>query len=173
MSENKKSFWASIPGLVTGLAGLLTGVVGLVTVLIQLDVIGGDDSAPTPTTVAPAVGAPPVGGGATTTTISGQLVVEPTPIKLQATEREKAVTVRNRTTATVTLQKPEYTGPDRTAFSTDAGCTNVPLRPGASCTVKVTLAPTGPLRTYKASLVLEARELTQVTEVPIEATAIL
>ena len=42
-SENKKSFWSSIPGLVTGLAGLLTGVVGLVTVLIQLDVIGGDD----------------------------------------------------------------------------------------------------------------------------------
>ena len=40
MSENKKSFWSSIPGLVTGLAGLLTGVVGLVTVLIQLEDLG-------------------------------------------------------------------------------------------------------------------------------------
>ena len=61
MSENKKSFFSSIPGLITGLAGLVTGIVGLFTVLIQLDVIGGDDdSGPTgaggTTTVAPATG---------------------------------------------------------------------------------------------------------------------
>ena len=177
MSENKKSFWSSIPGLVTGLAGLLTGIVGLVTVLIQLDVIGGDDSSSTTaaggsTTVAPGSGAP-VPGGATTTTISGRLVAEPSSIRFQATEREKTVTVRNATTAAVTLQKPEYTGPDRAAFGTDAGCTNVSLAPGRSCTLKVTLAPTGPLRAYKANLVIEAKELTQATEVPVEATTIL
>lgn len=180
MSENKKSFFSSIPGLITGLAGLLTGIVGLVTVLIQLDVIGGsdDDAGPVAaggtTTVAPAAGgSAPAGGATTSTTIAGRLVVEPVPIKLQATERAKTVTVRNATTATVTVQKPEYTGPDRTAFSTDTGCTNVALTPGRSCTMQVTLTPTGPLRSYKANLVLEARELGQATEVPVEAVTIL
>jgi hypothetical protein len=172
MSESTKSFWASIPGLVTGLAGLLTGVVGLVTVLIQLDVIGGDDSSSTtaaggPTTVAPAAGGP------TTTAISGRLAAEPTRLKLQPTEREKTVTVRNLSTATVTVLKPEYTGKDRTAFSTDSGCTNVALRPNGSCSVKVQLAPSGPLRTYEATLVVEAKEISQVTEVPVEATTLL
>jgi hypothetical protein len=177
MSENKKSFWASIPGLVTGLAGLLTGLVGLVTVLIQLDVIGGDDSSSTtavggPTTTV-AGRAPAPGAAATTTTaVSGRLTTEPVTLKLN-NEREKALTVRNSSSTAVTVLKPEYTGADSRSFSTDGGCTNVFLRPGSSCTVKVTLTPSGTLRTYKATLVLEARELSQVTEVPVEATTIL
>lgn len=171
MSEKGKTFFSTIPGLVTGLAGLLTGIVGLVTVLIQLDVIGGKDAA-TPaagvtTTVAPGLAA------GVTTTVSGRLVASPTPLKLAATERDKTVTVTNGSTATLTVQKPEYTGADRTAFITDSGCTNVALRPGSSCTVKVTLTPSGPLKTYRANLVLEAKEIAQVTEVPVEATAIL
>jgi hypothetical protein len=179
MSENKKSFWSSIPGLVTGLAGLLTGVVGLVTVLIQLDVIGGD-KADTPTaavttTVAPGGTAATTGGagGASATTISGRLTAEPTSLKLQPTERDKTLTVRNASTATLTMLKPEYTGADKSAFSTDSGCTNVVLQAGRSCTLKVTLSPSGPLKTYKANLVLEAKELPQVTEVPVEASTIL
>ena len=177
MSENKKSFWSSIPGLVTGLAGLLTGVVGLVTVLIQLDVIGGDD-ADTPnagvaTTIAPGGGAGTGGAGGATTTISGRLTAEPTTLKLGTGEREKTVTVRNQSNASLTVLKPEYTGTDRSAFSTDAGCTNVVLQAGRSCTLKVTLSPSGPLKTYKANLVLEAKEIQQVTEVPVEATTLL
>jgi len=174
VSENKKSFWASVPGVITGMAGLLTGIVGLVTVLIQLDVIGGGDSNGAPaagvsTTVA---GQAPAGGG-TNTTVGGRLTASPTRLTMRPTERDRTVTVQNSSTATVTVVKPELTGKDRTAFSTDTGCTNVALRPGGSCTVKVTLAPSGALRTYEATLVLEARELTQVTEVPIEATTVL
>ena len=174
MSENRKSFWSSIPGLVTGLAGLLTGIVGLVTVLIQLDVIGGDGSDtanPSVTTVAPA---PSGAGAAAVTTVSGRLTVDPTAIKFQATEREKTVTVRNNSSATLTVLPPEYTGNDRTAFRSDSGCTNVALRVGGSCTMKVTLTPSGPLKTYRASLTLEAKEIPQqVTEVPIEGVALL
>ena len=175
MSENKKSFWSSIPGAVTGLAGLLTGIVGLVTVLIQLDIIGGDDgetsNAAVTTTIAPGATAGTSGGGGTT--IAGRLAAEPASLKLQPTERDKTLTVRNASTTTLTVLKPEYTGADRSAFSTDAGCTNVVLQAGRSCTVKVTLSPSGPLKTYKANLVLEAKELPQVTEVPVEASTIL
>ena len=166
MSENRKSFWSSIPGLVTGQAGLLTGIVGLVTVLIQLDVIGGEEagtpSAAVSTTVLPSA-----------TTISGRLTVEPAALRLGATEREKTLTVRNLTNAPLTVLKPEYTGTDRAAFAPDAGCTNVVLPAGRSCTLKVTLSPTGPLKTYKANLVLEAKELAQATEVPVEASTLL
>ena len=89
------------------------------------------------------------------------------------TEREKTLTVRNLTNTSLTVLKPEYTGTDRSAFSTDAGCTNVVLAAGRSCTLKVTLSPTGPLKTYKANLVLEAKELPQATEVPVEASTLL
>lgn len=183
MSENKKSFWSSIPGLVTGLAGLLTGIVGLVTVLIQLDVIGGKGSstptAAVTTTVAPAGaagttgGTTGAGGAGAITTISGRLTAEPSSLKLATGEREKTITVRNLSNASLTVLKPEYTGADKSAFSTDSGCTNVVLPAGRSCTLTVMLAPTGPLKTYKANLVLEAKELPQATEVPVEATTLL
>jgi len=181
LSENKKSFWSSIPGLVTGLAGLLTGIVGLVTVLIQLDVIGGKDgstpSAAVTTTVAPGGTAGTTGGtagaGGSATTISGRLTVEPASVKLATGVRETNVTVRNNATATVTVLKPEYKGRDSSAFTVDSGCTNVALRVGASCTVKVQLTPTGPLKTYEAALVLEAKEMSEVTEVPVTASTLL
>lgn len=178
MSENRKSFWSSIPGLVTGLAGLLTGIVGLVTVLIQLDVIGGDGGgtpgAAVTTTLAPGATAGTTGaGGGSATTISGRLAAEPTTLKLATNERTKTLTVRNLSNTSLTVLKPEYTGADRSAFSTDSGCTNVVLPAGRSCTLTVTLAPTGPLKTYKASLMLEAKEIPQPTEVPVEASTLL
>jgi len=178
MSENKRSYFSTIPGLVTGLAGVLTAIVGLITVLIQLDVIGGDDSdGVTAVNAGPTTSAAPAGGGATGTTAitaAGRLAAEPTLLKLQGTERDKAVTVRNASSAaTITVLKPELSGADRAVFTTDAGCTNVTLRPGASCTVKVLLAPSGALRTYNANLVLKASEILAVTEVPIQASIII
>lgn len=170
MSENKKSFWSTIPGLVTGLAGLLTGVVGLVTVLMQLDVLGGNGEntpgAAATTTIAPGATA---GGGGSVTTISGRLTAEPATLKLATGEREKTLRVVNNASAPVTVLKPEFSGRDSSAFSTDSGCTNVSLRVGASCTVKVQLSRE-PLKTYEASLVLEAKEVSQVTEVTVTAS---
>ena len=176
MSENKKSFWSSIPGLVTGLAGLLTGIVGLVTVLIQLDVIGGDNggtpNAAVTTTVVPG-GTAATSGGGSAATISGGLSAEPTTLKLATGEREKTLRVVNNASAAVTVLKPEYKGRDSSAFSVDSGCTNVNLRAGASCTVKIQLSPSGPLKTYEARLVIEAKEISQVTEVPVTASTLL
>ncbi len=174
MSENKKSFWSSIPGLVTGLAGLLTGVVGLVTVLMQLDVIGGGDDAGTPNAgVTTTVVAGTAGGGGSVTTVPGRLVAEPATLKLATGEREKTLRVVNNASAPVTVLKPEFSGRDSSAFSTDSGCTNVSLRAGASCTVKIQLSPGGVLKTYEARLVLEGKEIASVTEVPVTASTLL
>lgn len=184
MSENKQkqSFWSTIPGLVTGLAGLLTGIVGLVTVLMQLDVLGGNgDNTPgaaVTTTVVPggATGGTTGGaggGGGSVTTISGRLTAEPSTLKLATGEREKTLRVVNNASAPVTVLKPEFSGRDSSAFSTDSGCTNVALRSGASCTLKIQLLPSGGLKTYEASLVLEGKEISQVTEVPVSASTLL
>jgi hypothetical protein len=127
------------------------------------------------TTVAPGGTAGTTGGaaGGSATTISGRLTAEPTTLKLATNERVKTLTVRNASNATVTVLKPEYKGRDGSAFSVDSGCTNVALRAGASCTVTVQLSRSEPLKTYEASLVLEAKEISQVTEVPVTASTIL
>lgn len=176
MSENKRSFWAGVPGLVTGLAGLLTGVVGLITLLVQLDVIGGDKSKTVASTATTVAGTPTTvlgGGGPTVTTEAGRFTVNLTQVKLQPAEREKAVTVTNASsTATITVLAPDISGTDRTVFKTDAGCTNVALPPRASCTVKVLFSPTGPLKTYAADLVVKVDGL-KPTTLPIEASSLL
>ena len=174
MSERTRSFFSTIPGLVTGLAGLLTGIVGLVTVLIQLNVIGGDDSnnvATTGTTVAPAGGGG--AGAATTAAAGGRITVDPASLKLAPTEREKTLTVRNEGPGPLTVLPPEFDGTDKTVFRTDAGCTNKRLEAGRSCTLKVLFTPGGPLKSYSAKLVLKGEGATRVTEVPVDATTLL
>ena len=177
MSESKRSFFSTIPGLVTGLAGLLTGIVGLVTVLIQLGVVGDDsDGSPatgtgTGTTVAP--GAPAGGAGGAATEV-GRLTVSPTLVKLQGTQREAEVKVTNQaSTAKVTVLTPEFDGADQSVFRADAGCTNVPLEPGRSCTLKVLFSPSGPLKSYRATLVVKGDRGTPDTKVPVEASSLL
>lgn len=178
MSESKKSFWSTIPGLVTGLAGLLTGIVGLVTVLIQLGVLGGDDSNrsvdTTGTTVAG--GAPsPGGGGTTPTTEVPSFTVTPGTLDFKpADPREKTLTVKNTSdTATITLARPQITGPDSGQFSANVGTCTGPLRPNLSCDLRVTFTPSGPLRSYSARLQLTAPGTPQGEEVRLTATTIL
>ncbi|MDQ3640874.1 MAG: hypothetical protein M3450_05235 [Actinomycetota bacterium] len=178
MSENKRSFFSTIPGLVTGLAGLLTGIVGLVTVLIQLNVIGGDDSngstavnAGGPVTSAPAGGG---GGGATPTTEAGSFTVSPSPLNFgPADPKEKTLTVKNTSsTARLTVQTPRVTGKDAERFSTSSDCSGS-LAPNLSCNVRVTFAPSGPLRTYEATIQVQATGAPRGAEVKVTASTLL
>lgn len=175
MSENKRSYFSTIPGLITGLAGVLTAIVGLVTVLIQLGVIGGDDSngsaSGVPTTIAPAGGA---AGGTTAVTETGRITVEPKNLKFAPSETEKSLKVTNEAkSATVTMLAPQFDGTDKALFRTDAGCTNVRLEPGRSCTVKVLFTPSGLLKSSRATLVLNADGATRAIEVPVDATTLV
>ncbi len=173
MSENKRSFWSSVPGLVTGMAGLLTGIVGLVTVLIQLNVIGGDKPgtpAATATTVANA-------GGTTATTEVGSFTVSPKPLTFGPTDSKvKTVTVKNTSdTASISLQPPRVTGDNAGQFSAAFDtCSSAPLRPNLSCTLKVTFAPDRPLGNYKATLQVQpAAGAVRAEEVQLTASTLL
>jgi len=177
MSENKRSFWSSIPGVVTGVAGLLTGIVGLVTVLIQLDVMGGDNSSDgtgaTATTVAGA-GTTAVGGaGATPTTEVPRFTVSPTTLDFKAADpREKEVTVKNESSAALlTLSLPRISGKDAGRFTASSGACSA-LRAGESCKLRVTFAPAGPLASYEAKLEVTATGA-RVEEVRLTGSTLL
>ena len=175
MSEKTKSFFSTIPGLVTGLAGLLTGIVGLVTVLMQLNVIGGDDSkdvATTGTTIAPAGGG---AAGAAATAGSVSFTVSPNPLNFGPTDpKEKVLTVRNTsTTERLAVQAPRVTGKDAARFTVAMGDCASPLAPNLSCTLRVTFAPSGPLATYEATVQVQASGAPQGVEVKLTGSTLL
>ncbi|HEX2119184.1 MAG TPA: hypothetical protein VHF91_08370 [Acidimicrobiales bacterium] len=183
MSESKRSFFSTIPGLITGLAGLLTGIVGLVTVLIQLGVLGGDDSSSsspgTTVTSAPAPGGQgAVGGGGsggTTATDAPTFTVSPTTLDFQATDpRTKRVTVENTSsTASIRVTQPRVTGEDASNFSVSLGQCSGALAPNLSCTIEVTFAPSGPLRRYTATLQVQATGAPRGDEVRLTGSSLL
>lgn len=195
MNESKKSFWSTIPGLVTGLAGLLTGIVGLITVLIQLGVVGGGHNSngktvaasngavstlpgTSPTTVGAydyGYGAG-TGSGANTTVEAGTFTVLPATVDFLPTDaKDKDVTVKNTSdTAKITVDQPTITGTDAAQFSAlyDT-CTSAALPAGGSCTLKITFKPSGPLRKYNATLRVSAVGAPRVSEVAISASTLL
>jgi len=170
MSEKTKSFFGTIPGVVTGLAGLLTAVVGLITLLVQLDVIGGDDDQTVGTTGTTVAGATP-----TAATEDGSFTVSPTSLTFAPTDpsKEKTVAVKNTGTASLTVQAPKVTGKDAQQFTVATGDCTGPLAPNLSCNLRVTFTPGGPLRNYDAKLQIEATGSKRGEEVKVTASTLL
>jgi hypothetical protein len=181
MSENRRSFWSSVPGLVTGLAGLLTGIVGLVTVLIQLGVVGGksDDkttaaTGATSTTVTTLPGASTTGFGVTTTAAATGTFTVPSTLDFPSGVKEKPLTVKNTSpSGTITVRQPTLTGPDAARFTVSLDTCAQPLAAGLSCTMTVTFAPNVGLKTYSATLQVTASGTTRGAEVALTASVVL
>lgn len=168
MSEGKRSFFATIPGVITGLAALLTGIVGLVTVLAQIGVLGGGSggSSGITTTV--------VGGGNTATAEAPRFTLSPSSLDFPASgARTKSVKVTNESgSAPLLVSPPRITGTDRAEFSVSSGDCNAPLRAGSSCELQVTFSPSGTLRSYQATLEVSP-EGARTQEVRITASSVL
>jgi len=145
VSTAKRSFWSSLPGLITGVAGVVGAVVGLFTVLISLGVIGGSNNSPTATTVpsSPATGSgTSTGDGTTRTTVAdGSFTVDPNALKFSLTTTKGAVTVLNNGSVPLRMNTPNVSGADKDKFVVSAlGCTSDLLPPKKSCTIDVTFA---------------------------------
>lgn len=182
MSENKRSFFSTIPGLVTGLAGLVTGIVGLVTVLIQLGVLGGDDSNGSAVATNGSTTTAPVGAGAsvtvaggTATTEAGTFTVSPTTLNFGPADlKEKPLTVRNTSsTARLSVQTPRVTGKDAARFTATVGDCTSALAPNLTCNIRVTFTPAGPLGNYEANLQIQAAGAPAGAEVKLTASTLL
>ena len=142
MSTRSKSFWSTIPGLITGLAGILTAVVGLGTLLIQIGVIGGDDDDATTTNTKPGAPAPTRPGssqaddGSDTATGPPKFTVAPDELKLTAGEKTENVTVSNTGTTAFTLST-ELTGTGEDQFTVSKGTCGSQVPKGGSCVLTV------------------------------------
>ncbi len=147
MSDGRRSFWSSIPGLITGVAGLLTGVVGLITLLVQQGVVGNNNSSDKPpagvtTTVAPGV----------TQTTMGAIQVVPTSVRFTlADQGPRQIKVTNRSSVPITIPTPAV---QNNAISVNAGDCAKSLSPNLSCTITVTFKPSGALTNYTGKLVI-------------------
>jgi hypothetical protein len=159
VSTRSKSFWSTIPGLITGLAGILTALVGLGTLLIQIGVIGGDDDADTTNTKPGATATTRPGSsqadgsdGSGTATGPPEFTVAPDELKLTAGEKTEKVTVSNTGPAAFTLST-ELTGSGEDQFTVSKGTCGSQVPKGGSCVLTVSFK--GALAA-KADLVLTA-----------------
>lgn len=185
MSDNKRSFWSSIPGLITGLAGLLTGIVGLITLLVQQGIIGHDSGSKSPpanssTTVAAGTAATTSSSvsGTTGTTPTSEVAtfsVTPQAVDFPATDQSpKTVTVRNTSTSAKLNVQPQIQNGDSDRFSVvPSGCSSLPAN--GTCTLKVTFTPQSgaALKKYSATLRVGTAETARVTEVTLTASTLL
>ncbi len=175
MGDSRKSFFSSVPGLITGAAGVLSAVVAAVGLAVQQGWVGGDSD----TAQSGASGQAGVGGGRASgdgSRASGAVVprfsVEPTSVSFQPVgSREATVRVRNTGTVPLNLQSPTITGDDADRFSASEGSCDEPVDPGRSCELEVTFSPkTG---NFAALLVVEADGGAKASEVPLKGNAVL
>jgi hypothetical protein len=183
VSDAKRSFWSSIPGLITGLAGLLTGVVGLITLLVQQGIIGHDSGAKTPpnaatsTTVTSTVAGGTSGSATSTTAEAGTFTVLPTAIDFPPTDlKPKNLTVKNTSaSASLTVKQPTVVGTDADKFSVSMGTCASRLAANLTCTMQVTFTPPAGsgLKMYRATLQLMADGAPRGNEVALTASTLL
>jgi hypothetical protein len=189
MSDSKRSFWSTVPGVVTGAASVLTAIVGLLTVAISLGWIGsnGDDSKPAANGGAPTTSSvnstSSTAFGATTTTVFGRtsttLGTAITPLQATPSDltfdslgaRDQTVTVRNGSAASVALRKPSVSGVDASQFTaTDLTC-GTRIDANRTCEVRVTYLATK-TGTASAKLVVQP-DGPPALEVPLKGSRLI
>lgn len=170
MSTRSKSFWSTIPGLITGLAGILTALVGLGTLLIQVGVIGGDGDDSTKNTPGQTATTRPGinqdDGGSGTATGPPKFTVAPDELKLTGSEKTKNVTVSNTGQAAFTLST-ELSGSGEDQFTVSKGTCGSQVPKGGSCVMSVSFK--GALAA-EAELVVTAPGASSSQEVTIEGS---
>lgn len=151
MSE-KKSFWSTIPGVITGVATVLTAVLSLIPLMNNIR--GGDDATPEPTDSASASPTATSTSRANSRGSSGgsrdsapRAVVTPKNVDfgrlgIGRTQTE-TVTIANTGTEYLVIEEATITGRTE-VFSTEAESCLEPtgIAPESECMLTVTFAPT-------------------------------
>lgn len=155
MSGSRKSFFSSVPGVITGLAGLLSAVAAVGGLAVQQGWIGGSGSSDTGTSEE-----------------EGTFDVDPGSVVFQPVgSREAEVKVSNTGDVPIDVKSPTITGDDADRFDADDGSCSGSLDPGRSCQLEVTFKPaTG---RFEAVLVVSADGAPKSAEVPIRGSAVL
>lgn len=181
--QEKKSFFSTIPGVVTGTAGLLTGVVGLLTVSTQLGWIGDDGNGgggadqpaaeSTATTTRSGGTAGPAGGAGTT---AASLSFDASPRRIDfggLAGDEQQVTVRNNGNGVVGFEPFTITGANRDQFRIGPSDCGSSLNPGRTCTVTVTFLRTRAGESTGTLVIQPAGTSPPAQEIPLKGTRLL
>jgi len=164
MADNKKPFWTTLPGIISGIAATITGLAVLIPLLLG---VGGkhtnkntasQNSSPgvTSTVGTGATTTPSAGGGtgdtgspSPTDSSSGSsasplgITADPSSVNLAGKATDATVTISNPGSTDVTIDQVEITGANASAFSiTSTTCGNGSMvSPNKSCQVVVHSTP--------------------------------
>jgi len=177
--QEKKSFFSTIPGIVTGTAGLLTGVVGLLTVSTQLGWIGdgdgsGDADQPAAESTATTM---PAGSGAAspgTTAAALSFTVNPRQITFGGLAGDdQQVTLENTGNGVIRFDPFTVTGANRDQFRIGQNDCSAGLNPGRTCRVTVTFLMTRTGESTGTLVVQPAGTSPPAQEIPLKGTRLL
>jgi hypothetical protein len=186
----KKPFWETAPGLITGIAAIVTGLAALIPILLRVTrheapknnsaAVASPSPTATPTSTAGSGGPTDTFGGDVVPLPEGAspgtagLVASPASadfgrITVSSSPQERTVIVSNQGVSPVTIDKVQITGDN--AFSiTGTSCGGSTLAPQGSCQVTVRFTPV--LGVRSASIVLSSRQPPSAgpTTVPVTGT---
>ncbi len=175
MSDGK-SFWSTVPGVITGVASVVTAIVGLLGISVQAGWIGGGGG--DETVASSTDGATTTAAGAATTpsmpVTAGDFAVEPASVTFEPLKSKQAtITVRNTGDVSLSMRTPTVSGSGAASFkAADVNCTRASLAPGRSCELTATFAPPGPGE-YSAVLVVAASNAPRQVEVDLKGNQTL
>lgn len=176
--SDRKSFWSTVPGVVTGAAGVISAIVGLLGISLQLGWLGGNDKATVSSSSGDAVATTTlstVRGATTTPTVAtakaGEFAVDPETVTFEPLKaKEATVTVENTGEVPLTVRMPVISGTEAANFTiADETCTASTLERGRSCEIKVAFAATQP-GDYSAKLAVAASNVPRQVEVTLKGT---
>ena len=196
MAERKKSFWDTVPGLITGIAAIVTGLAALIPIALKVTshsshagstpaaTQSASPGASASTGSSPGAGESPgagaFGGPGSTESpsgASGSLTANPTKadwgrVGLGSSPQQRTVTFTNSGSDPVTISGDvTIAGPNANAFSiTSTSCANgSAIAPGSSCQVVITYTPQGGIQTATLAIPSQGSSL----KVPLSATGSL
>jgi hypothetical protein len=152
----KRHFWSSAPGIITGIAGLLSATAAVVGLLVTFGVIGGKDSSSKATTAGTSTPAPDRSDGTTSTTAQARVsfTVSPKELTLTLLAPEGKVTVTNTGDSPVIVQTV-VGGPAKAQFAVKNGSCSSEIAPEDYCELTVKFTPgSGP---SEAALTISAK----------------
>ena len=170
MSDSRRSFFSSVPGILTGTAGIITAAVAAAGLATQQGWIGDSSDSGTSGGAAGAGGGAGTGGDAEASRPT--FSVSPDTLEFEPVgAKEAAVKVTNTGEVSLRVNEPTVTGADAGQFRASAGTCDEAVDPGRSCELNVRF--TAKPGTFEATLLVTARGAAKATEVPIEATGLL
>ena len=177
----KKSYWSTLPGLITGIAAIVTGLAALIPIVLGLTKspnkhnpsgapAATQSASPTPSgssgssdTGSPSPGDSGAAGStespSPTSSGAAALVASPSTedwgqISVNSSPQERTVTFSNQGSSGITIDSVQITGPQASAFSISrTTCGNgTTVATGSTCEVAITYKPA--LGSQSASLVV-------------------